>query len=136
MKNQLRAYFVVFALVAIFGNAAFSFRNERSAIPQFDEAHFIHVGGKDSGVVEIHPADLGQLREMLETAKRDRSPMKWTVSGTLVLKKRGADVASLQFFSNQKGQGPFELRGVYYLGYDQESFREILARSKRIDMPR
>lgn len=136
MMKRLNAWFAVFALVAVLGSAAFFFRDVRPSIPRFDEALFIHVGGKDSGVAEIHPGDLAKLRKMLETAKRDRSPMKWAVMGTLVLKEQGVEVSSLQFFANQKGPSPFELRGVYYLGYDQESFREVLARSKWINIPR
>lgn len=39
----------------------------------------------------------------------------------------------MDIYINPNGPGPFSMQKVYYLGYDQESFQEILGRSKPVE---
>jgi hypothetical protein len=133
MKKRNRAIFGSFALIVVIAGIAFLLRDIRPTIAPFDEARFIQFSDQDLKRVEIKKEDLGQLRQIIEATKRDRSPMKWAVSGALELRANGITISTIQMFSNPNGPGPLEISDSYYLGYDQVSFQEIVDRAISID---
>lgn len=62
--------------------------------------------------------------------------MKWAVLGAVELKSRGQTVAMIQVFSSPTGSGSIRIDDVHYLGFEQESFRSIIGRSKPKDSVR
>jgi len=135
MNKRNRALFTIFALTVMIAGTAFLFRDNPPTIPPFDEARFIQIGGRDPKRVEIKREDLGQLRQIIKATKRDRSPMKWMLLGTLELRANGTTISTIQMFSNPEGPGPTKMSEHHYLGYDQKSFQEILVRAIQINMP-
>ena len=135
MKKRKPALFAICALAVVLGGTAYFIRDIPPTIPPFDEALFIKIGARDSGAIKINDEELDQLRQIFEAANRDRNPMKWSTSGVLELRNHGTKVSTIQIFSNPKGPGPFEIRDVYYLGYDRESLQKILKRSKPTETP-
>lgn len=135
MNKRNRAPFAIFALIVVVAATAFLLRDIPPTVPPFDEARFIQIAGRDPQRVEIRKEDLGQVRQILEAMKRDRSPMKWSLLGTLELRANGTTISTIQMFSNPDGPGPMEMSKDYYLGYDQRSFQEILVRANPIERP-
>ena len=135
MKKRNRSLFAIFTLTVIVAGIAFLFRDVHPTILPFDEARFSQIGGRGLKSVEINKEDLGQLRQIIETTKKDRFPMKWAVSGALELRAKGTTISTIQMFSNPNGPGPLEISDSYYLGYDQVSFQKIIDRAMPINIP-
>ncbi len=129
MKKRKTVLIVISAVVVALGVSAIIFRPSPPSIPQFDRARFTGLLPEGIQILEISESDLAQISPILKSTQRDLFPMKWAYLGTLELGKNGTTVSTIEIFTNPGGPGPLQISKEYYLGYDQEAFRNILSRA-------
>lgn len=129
MKPKLIGVLVAVALLAAFAVFGTWMSGRPSALPDFDAAEFRGLGS-EAGMhpVKFSGAEVAELRRIFEGVPADPNPAKWQVFGNLELLKDGREVLNIGVFSKSSGPGPFRFsQDRYFLGYDQEAFRALLA---------
>lgn len=118
------AAFLVAALVLI----AWRGLNRPSELPDFDSAEFSFSGPQLAPPVTISGSEVAKLRAIFDGVPADRRPSKWVAFGQLKLLKGGRTVLEIDVYSNPRDKGPFRFSEKrYFLGYDQDAFRALLA---------